>query len=77
MASTIMTSKLLCSLLFIIGLVLLQQVIAATTSHVQVMERHSALIMANDLDPSALFYMEIDQALDAEKQVRRTLATRQ
>jgi len=72
-----MKSKLLYCMLLITGLVLLQQVIAATTSHVPVMERQSALIMAKDLDPSALFYMEIDQALDAEKQVRRTLAARQ
>jgi len=61
-----MKSKLLYCMLLITGLVLLQQVIAATTSHVPVMERQSALIMANDLDPSALFYIEIAQALDAE-----------
>lgn len=59
--------------LFLAGLVILQQGIAFGHAHVDRLGRQAAVIADNDIDPSALFYTESRLALKAEKTVRRAI----
>jgi len=70
MALTIKTAKVL---LFLAALILLQQVIALGHRYSPQWHDQATLISEQDIDPSALFYMESKLALAAEKQVRQTL----
>ena len=59
--------------LFLVGLVVLQQGIALGTQRFPALGRQSAVIADNNIDPSALFYTESPLALAAEKRVRNKL----
>ena len=61
--------------LFTAGLVLFRQGIATVNSEVAVFKAQSEVILANGIDPSALFYTESRLALAAEKEVRRRIAS--
>ena len=65
-----MKAKLGKVVLFVLGLVLLQQGIALGNSHIPQLQDQAALVARHDLDPAALFYMEVDMALAAEREVR-------
>jgi hypothetical protein len=61
-------------LLFLAGLIVLQQVIAFGNQRIEVLEMQSAVIKDRDIDPSALFYTESRLALAAEKQMRHKIS---
>lgn len=68
-----MTRKLIKLGLFLLTLTALQQLIALGNQQVSQLRDQSLVVSNNNLDPSALFYMEIDMALAAEKSVRKAL----
>ncbi len=67
-----MKEKILKSVLFLVALVFLQQGIALGSNYGQ-MKKQVGLIKENNIDPSALFYMESTLALRAEKKVRKSI----
>lgn len=68
-----MKSKCRKMLLFLISLLGLQQAIALGNAHVDALHRQSNMVLRQDIDPSALFYMESPLALNAEKVVRNRI----
>jgi len=68
-----MTLKFIKLGLFLLALTALQQLIAVANHQVGQLHEQSLVISNNNLDPSALFYMESDMALVAEKSVRKAL----
>jgi hypothetical protein len=70
-----MKAKLGKCMLFLLGLVALQQGIAFGNGHVDRLGRQAAVIEANDIDPAAIFYTESPLALAAEKRVRHRVNT--
>jgi len=68
-----MTLKFIKLGLFLLALIALQQLIAVANHQVGQLHEQSLVVSNNNLDPSALFYMEIDMALVAEKSVRKAL----
>jgi len=65
--------KILHLLFFLAGIILLQQGISFSNLRVSFMGKHSRVVVEKDIDPSALFYMESDLALAAEKNIRDKL----
>ena len=68
-----MKRKLLNLFLILASVVLLQQGIAFSHSRFSMLGDYSRVVENNDIDPSALFYMESTLALAAEKGVREKL----
>lgn len=68
-----MKAKLFKVVLFLAGLVLLQQAIALGNRHNAQLHDQAGLVSRYDIDPAALFYMELDLALAAEKTIRKKL----
>lgn len=60
-------------MIFMAGLILLQQTIAFSSNHSPHINQQTLLIENQDIDPSALFYMESKLALNAEKSVRKMI----
>lgn len=60
--------------LFLAGLFVLQQGIAFGSSRFGQLNAQVQLIENHDIDPSAMFYMESDLALKAQRQVRLQLS---
>ncbi len=58
---------------FIALLIMLQQLIAYGNNNISHLQEQSSLIEINDIDPSALFYIESKLALSAEKTVRELI----
>ena len=68
-----MKEKLLRMLIFCFSVLILQQGIAIGNDNIVLMGDHARVVEVNDIDPSALFYTEIDLALNAEKNIRKSL----
>ena len=68
-----MKRKLLNLFLILASAVLLQQGIAFSHLRFLMLGDYSRVVKNNDIDPSALFYMESTLALAAEKSVREKL----
>jgi hypothetical protein len=68
-----MKRKLLNLFLILASAVLLQQGIAFSHLRFSMLGDYSRVVKNNDIDPSALFYMESTLALAAEKSVREKL----
>jgi len=68
-----MKRKLLNLFLILTSVVVLQQGIAFSHSRFSMLGDYSRVVKNNDIDPSALFYMESKLALSAEKSVREKL----
>ena len=64
-----MIRKAFQTLMFCLGLLLLQQAIALGTDRSESLDRQVTMIEANNIDPAAMFYTECDLLLDAEKKV--------
>lgn len=60
--------------IFLAALVVLRAGIVWMDDHVGVRQEYADVVSANDIDPSALFYTELSQALAAEKEVRATIS---
>ncbi|GEM_PF-987848 len=58
---------------FLTALIFLQQSIAFFINNVDHLAGQSNIINQKDIDPSALFYMESDLALKAEKQMHQAM----
>ncbi len=58
---------------FIAALIMLQQLIAFGNNNFPHLQEQSSIIESNDIDPSALFYMESRLALSGEKTVRKLI----
>ena len=59
------------------GLILLRQAIAFSNNHSPLINKQTQIIENQNIDPSALFYMESKLALDAEKTVRKLINDRE
>ena len=68
-----MKEKLLRMLIFCFSVLVLQQSIAIGNDYFVLMGDHARVVEVKDIDPSALFYTEIDLALKAEKNIRKSL----
>jgi hypothetical protein len=68
-----MKERILKTVLFIMGLIVLQQGIAFSSNQFIQLNEQTAIIESNDIDPSAIFYTDSKLALAAEKSVRRRL----
>lgn len=60
--------------MFLGALFVLREGIVWMDDHVGVRQEYADVVSTNDIDPSALFYTELSQALAAEKEVRATIA---
>jgi len=58
---------------FLTALIFLQQSIAFFINNVDHLAGQSNIINQKDIDPSALYYMESDLALKAEKQMHQAM----
>lgn len=68
-----MKQKLLRMFIFCFSVLVLQQSIAIGNDYFVLMGNHARVVEVNDIDPSALFYTEVDIALNAEKNIRASL----
>jgi hypothetical protein len=73
----VIKSKVVKLVLFLLGLVVLQQGIALGTQRFPALDRQLAVIAEKDIDPSALFYTESPLALAAEKNLRSKINSNQ
>lgn len=56
---------------FILGMVLIQQGVSWLGGHFSPYREQQEIILRHGMDPSVFFYTESEQALKAEKQVRK------
>ena len=68
-----MKLKIIKCFFFLAGLILLQQAIAFGSDHSAQLNKQTQIIQNQNIDPSALFYMESKLALNAEKIVRKKI----
>lgn len=65
-----MKKRLVGILIFVGGMVLLQQMAVLLGEHQPTFRAQKELIINRDMDPAIFFYTESEEALKAEKQVR-------
>lgn len=69
-----MKTKFVKVCVFLLALVILQQGLSLTANHSRQWSEQVAIIEQQDIDPAAIFYIESDLALAAEKKVRQQIS---